>query len=141
MSERYSACLHIDRLRLPVFLGYGEGERQKAQAVELDIRFFFRARPASCESQEMPFLCYDTLAQALLGHVNGKEFQLIEYLANELMQIIRLNVKIQLPELAEEDIRILLALHKCNPPVPSIHGGVRFIVSDLPDGFKAGDVL
>ena len=141
MSERYSACLHIDRLRLPVLLGYGEGERQKAQAVELDIRFFFRTRPASCDSQAMPFLCYDSLAQALLAHVEGKEFQLIEYLANELMQVVHGNVRTQLPALAEGDVRILLALHKCNPPVPAIHGGVRFIVSDLPDGFKAGDVL
>ncbi len=141
MSERYHACLHIDRLRLPVFLGFGEGERQKAQAVELDIRFFFRARPASCESQAMPFLCYDNLTHELLAYVEGKEFQLIEYLANEVMQVIRGNVARQLPDLPTEDVRILLTLHKCHPPVPAIQGGVRIIVSDLPDGFKAGDVL
>jgi FolB domain-containing protein len=140
MSERYQACLHIDRLRLPVFLGYGEGEREKAQAVELDIRFFFRQRPDSCDSQAMPFLCYDTLTQVLLRHVEDKEFQLIEFLAHELLRVIRANVAEQLPQLPADDIRILLKLHKCHPPVPAIHGGVRIIVSDFPEGFKAGEV-
>jgi FolB domain-containing protein len=141
MSERYHACLQIDRLRLPVFLGYEEGERQKAQAVELDIRFFFRARPASCASETMPFLCYDKLTQALLAYVNGKEFQLIEYLSTEIMQVIRANISAQLPELSPEDVRVLLTLHKCHPPVPAIQGGVRIVLSDLPEGFKAGDVF
>lgn len=140
MHEQYQACLHIDRLRLPVFLGYGEGEREKAQAVELDIRFFFRQRPDSCESQAMPFLCYDTLTQVLLRYVDGKEFQLIEYLAHDLLRIIRANVAEQLPHVTPEDIRILLKLHKCHPPVPAIHGGVRLIISDFPEGFKAAEI-
>ncbi|MBY0355434.1 MAG: dihydroneopterin aldolase [Rickettsiales bacterium] len=141
MSERYQACLHIDRLRLPVFLGYEEAERQKAQAVELDLRFYFRKKPESCEAQTMPFLCYDQLTQVLLAYVEGKEFQLIEFLSTTLMQQIRLNVAHQLPQLAEDDIRIVMSLHKCHPPVPAIMNGVRIVISDLPDGFKVGDVL
>lgn len=141
MSERYQACLHIDRLQLPVTLGYGSGEREKKQAIELDLRFFFRARLGSCDSQALPFLCYDKLSHTLLGFVEGKEFQLIEFLSSELLRVIREHIARELPEMAPEDIRILLTLHKCHPPVPAIQNGVRFIVSDLPEGFKVGDVL
>lgn len=140
MNTSFQACLGVHRLRLPVALGYGRGERSKPQPVEIEMRIFFKELPKSCVDEGEPFLCYDKLSSALQDTVAHREFRLIEYMANELFAEVRKNIVNQMGEEESKKMHVWLRLHKCIPPVPFMLGGASVVLSDLPGGITAADV-
>lgn len=133
-ANHYAAALGIHRLRLSVKLGLEEGERLKAQPVEIDVRFYFPKLPAACKTDEGDFLCYDDICAAITECVTRREFKLIEYLALEIFNLVRGQVK-------DDTVKIGIRLLKCVPPVPNMLGGASFTYSDLPPGANIEHLL
>lgn len=131
----YLSCLSINRLRLPVHLGVGEGERERPQAVEVTARFYFPQLPVCAQDDESStFICYDSISSSLLDYVQGKEFRFIEYLCMDMYRVIRTHLDETLGEEEAQAIRVWVKLHKCAAPVPYALDGAHFIFSDLPAG-------
>jgi dihydroneopterin aldolase len=135
----YNSCLSINRLRLSVHLGVGEGERSKPQPIEITARLYFPELPNACHNDNAVFICYDMICSALLEYAENKEFKLIEYLTLRLTEVIKASLQAQIGEKANH-AKLWIKLHKCIPPVPYMLDGASFIYSDLPESISAVDV-
>lgn len=139
MATHYTTMLSINQLRLSVNLGEHEGERKKAQPVDVDIHIFFPELPPACHDDGNGFLCYDKLSTEIIQFVAGKEFRLIEFLTMEIYAVVKAHITRAMGEAVGKDSRIKLKIHKCIPPVPHILNGTSFTYTDLPEGLHAGN--
>lgn len=137
----YIAALAINTLRLPVHLGLSEGEREKPQAVDVDIRFYYEALPeCATDDEHDQFICYDSICNQLTEYVRGKEFRFLEYLTMDIHRVVRLHLDEQMGEQAAQKVKVWTCVHKCNAPVPYMLGGAKFVFSDLPINAAAVEV-
>lgn len=140
MKHTFKACLGVHRLRLSATLGYEAGEREKPQPVEIELRMFFSELPAAFRDESAPFICYDKLSTDILALVEGREFRLIEFMAQEVLTTVQKNIKKQMGK-DGKGIHVWLKLHKCVPPVPYMLDGASIVLSDFPEGMAAADAV
>jgi dihydroneopterin aldolase len=118
------SLLEFRGARLAVRLGCGADERATPQAVDLDVAVRFAEVPPACESDKLEdTVCYADLIAAARARVAGREFQLVERLAHELLGVIR--------PLVPPGAELWLRVTKLRPPVPDLAGGVAFSLGDF----------
>jgi dihydroneopterin aldolase len=118
------SVLEFRGARLEVRLGCSAAEREKPQAVDLDLAVRFAELPIACASDKLEdTLCYAELIDAARAACAGREFHLVERLAHELFGRLRVLV----PPGAE----LWLRATKLRPPVEGLSGGVAFSLGDF----------
>lgn len=89
MSVPLQAVLSLEKLILQVALGWTASERSVLQPVAVDIEIDFAKMPVACGSDELDStICYDQLSQKINRHVSNKEFKLLEYLAQDIFELV-----------------------------------------------------
>lgn len=115
--------LSINDLRAWISLGCSESERMHPQMVSIDIDFVFKANLKAMQSDRLDdTICYGNLSEAILKALGSRSFQLIEHLAYYITSIIDNTINAQIPLIES----ITTTVNKTAPPVPGIHGGVKF---------------
>lgn len=105
--------LIIEKLSLHVKLGHTPEERQLPQKVYIQIKLEFDHLPDACISDNLIHtLCYASLAEDLQQFCDHQSFKLIEALAYQLYQFL----KIKLTEKLNAKVNIFLSVTK-NPPL------------------------
>lgn len=133
MSTHYPSCLTLHGLQLSVHLGRWDEERARRQPIALFIKLFFPTAPETCDEDGAKVFCYDVLCAALAEFVEQKNFLHIEYLARQLFEAIRANMRDQMGP-SYDDVRVWVRLHKFGAPIPALTGGASFVYTDLPEG-------
>ena len=111
--------LELERARLLARVGTTAAERAVPQEVDLDVKIRFANRPAACETDALDdTVCYVRLVESAKALCDGREFQLIEFMAQQMMDTFRK----ELPADAELEVCVT----KVRPPVEAVRGGVRF---------------
>ena len=82
------AVIHIRGLRLRTFIGFNPEELAKQQDVVIYARVEYRADLACGSDDEANALNYKTITKALIQHVEGGKFRLLEKLTADLLSII-----------------------------------------------------
>lgn len=115
--------LSINDLRLWVHLGCGEEEKFNLQMVSITVDIYFKSIPAAAQSDDISdTVCYLQIVNAIKNYCYHKRFSLIEYLSQSVFD----QVKIIL-EVVEENIdSVSIEIHKVAPPVPDVHGGIKW---------------
>lgn len=116
------AKLCLSEFKLPVYLGWGDAEREETQVVTFDIRIDFASLPSACDSDVLSgTLCYDQLTQGIREHVEGQTFRLIEHLAQTVFHLIRSQ--------CQDGDQIELVVSKV-PPIEGL-SQASFVLSDF----------
>lgn len=129
ITLHYPCCLTLNTVHLQVRLGCEPPERAQTQSVEIQVRFYFPSVPACAGDDISAFICYDKVATALQRTVEGREFRLIEFLAMELVKVLKSSLAQQVPG---DDVCVWLKVRKVNIPVSFVEHGASFVYSDLP---------
>jgi dihydroneopterin aldolase len=121
------AVLKISDLTLSVHLGCTPEEQSKKQEVRISFQIKLGQLPGACLSDSLSeTVCYATLIESIKRAVDSHyKLNTVERLA----QISFQNLKEQLPK----DSRLFLSIHKANPPIDFLKGGVHFELFD--EGF------
>jgi FolB domain-containing protein len=110
--------LRINALKLDVFLGWTEQEREQQQSVLVDIHIQFPKVPAACMSDELEdTYCYDNMIKQILQAIGQKHYRLVEHLTHTIYQTIKLSLP--------NDTLIGVGLTK-HPSIDGLTGGVCF---------------
>jgi len=115
--------LHIKQLALSVNLGWRNKERDKEQAVFLDMIIRFNHAPIACENDHLEdTLCYATLVEHIRENIDNKHYKLIEYLAAEIYKISQ--------AMLPPNTQLQVSLTKF-PKIGGLTGGVSFHYGDF----------
>lgn len=115
--------LYIKQLSLFVYLGRSSVERRTLQEIRFSIEMEFPETPkAETTDSFKDTLCYKEVCETLRNFVKGRQFHLIEKLAGESLFVLRKK---------HPSIRFRLTLHKINPPVKGLKGGVSYTCGDI----------
>lgn len=117
-ADRYE--LLIPGLRLWIFLGCSVEERSHLQPVDIDIRINFSKEPVGCHSDELEHVsCYKTIVDQVVEYTDKKTFNLIEYLAAQIFQVVG-------KQLNDRDAWLEIVIAKPNHPIPHVGKAVVF---------------
>jgi FolB domain-containing protein len=118
------AVLKIHDLTLSVHIGFTPEERSKKQEVRVSFQIESDHLPDACLTDELSkTVSYETLIGSINRLVQSKtEFKTVEKLAFACFE----NLKEQLPSTSQ----LSLSVHKVNPPIDGLKGGVHFQLSD-----------
>ena len=115
--------LHIKQLALSVNLGWRSKERDKEQAVFLDMIIRFNKAPIACDNDHLEDTqCYATLIDHIRASIDTEHYKLIEHLAAEIYRI----AQAMLPP----GTRTQVGLTKF-PKIGGLTGGVSFHYGDF----------
>ncbi len=91
--------------------------------VAFNIDLFFRASPKGAETDDLKdTVCYLAVVDLVTKHCQSKRFNLIESLAKSVHDKI-----IDFLSPYKHQLKsVTVELHKVSPPVPNIHGGVKW---------------
>lgn len=121
--KKMNSSLHLKGLALDVHLGWPQAEREKTQAIILDIKLHFLQPPRACSTDDLEDThCYDTLVQNIRHYLNQREFRLIEHLGKELYQFIKL-------QFSKQEASLTIRITK-KPTISNLNGGVSFCYGD-----------
>jgi dihydroneopterin aldolase len=124
MADPGFPILEFRRARLAVRLGCGVEERATPQAVDLDLAIRFAAPPPACASDRLDqTVCYADLIELARQTVAGREFHLVEHLAQVVFARLR--------PLVPADAALWLRVTKLEPPVEGLAGGVAFSLGEF----------
>jgi len=113
--------LSMRGLEVEVRLGCTPAERAAPQRVALDITIHFDRAPRACTTDELSdTICMQSLAEALAEVCRAREFALVEYLTEELLD--------RALELVPSDADCELEVCKLKPPIAGLTGGFAFRV-------------
>ncbi len=137
----YCATLAIHRLRLMVNLGRWDDERAERQPIEVTVKLHFPSLPEAYYTDDNDdVFCYDNLATDIKTFVADRQFNLIEYLTQELHKLTRANIVTQRGEDYAAGVWVTVHLNKCDPPIDGLMGGSSFTFTDLPEGlYESGE--
>ncbi|MCB1775738.1 MAG: dihydroneopterin triphosphate 2'-epimerase [Gammaproteobacteria bacterium] len=83
-----TGIIRIINLRLRTYVGFNPEERAKQQDVVVNVEIHHRVdRAARVDDEVAAALDYKTVAKAIIGHVEGGRFLLLEKLVNDLLDI------------------------------------------------------
>lgn len=126
MSQIYQ--LSIKDFFLWVYLGVSEAEKQSPQAISLDIEISASVLPKGIFSDQISdTLCYDQLLKTIKQKIEQHgSFNLIE----NLMACVYASVYHVLLPNFDKSTSLKVSVHKLNPPVPYLQGGVTSSYED-----------
>lgn len=128
MIKVSQVALSLEGARLNVHLGCSAEERATPQEVRLAAKVYFPELPPGCSSDRLDeTICYAEMVQWARDYVTGKEFALVESLGFELATLFSKNFSDKTPQKIKFDLKV----HKVNPPVPDLSGGVVFELRDI----------
>lgn len=117
-----TARITLQQLELNVHLGFSEEERAILQPVWMTLELTFNQPPKACITDDLKeTICYDTLISKIKKNLAGREFRLLEYLAHEIIQMIK--------QESGNEIHILVSITK-KPAIPDLLGGATFTYGD-----------
>ena len=118
--------LAINDLRLWVHLGCSSEEKHHSQMISVNINIEFIQHPEGCNSDDLnDTVCYLKLTQHISSYLENKKFNLIEFLAKKIHEIIEDFVS----NFKKIISSITVEIHKISPPVANVHGGVKWMHS------------
>ena len=121
-SKPLKPQLSIHNLSLPAYIGHSSQERATPQEISLSIKMEFPLTPSAEITDSLEdTLCYEEVCKRLREFIKSKQFQLIEKMAKECFDFL----KNRYPSM-----RIQLTLHKKNPPIEGLKGGVKYTCGD-----------
>ena len=110
--------LSLNDLSLLVHLGCSAKERSTLQEVTLSVEMEFFKPPLGEKTDQIEdTFCYGEICNTLKNFVKEKHFHLIEKMARECLSLLRKKYPLTL---------IRLTLHKKNPPIEDLSGGVKY---------------
>lgn len=115
--------LSINDLRIWVHLGCRDEEKFHPQMISFDICINFATPPVGADTDLLhDTVCYVDIVDRVTQYCQEKKFNLIECLASSVHKKISdsLVSHKHLPH------SITVTLHKVSPPVPGVHGGVKW---------------
>ena len=107
-------------------LGCTKEEKLFTHLVSIDIDLFFHPIAVTTDRVE-DTICYRKIVEHIQEYVQDKKFNLIEYLARSLHRSICVLIEKEGHSISDLHITV----HKVNPPVPGIYGGVYFTYCGL----------
>ena len=110
-------ALIINDLCVRVFLGVTARERRKKQEVRWTIHCALKP------SSQKKYLCYEQVAKKVILYSTSRPFHLMESMADYCFK----QLKRDFPQIK----KLKLHLHKVNPPVSKIKGGVFYELGDF----------
>jgi FolB domain-containing protein len=117
-------ALRVEDLRLQVRLGCEAGERARVQEVRITIEFRFAEPPKGFDTDSLQdVIDYAAIASGLRRHIEGRDYHLIERVANDAFQIAR--------DHGKEWAKIGIRVHKVRPPVEGLSGGSVYQCGDF----------
>ena len=115
--------LSINDLRVWVHLGCSDEEKFHPQMVSFNIDINFTHAPPGVNTDLLQdAVCYLNLVETVTQHCHKNRFNLIEYLAQSVHEKISDLLALHINQLQS----ITVTLHKVSPPVPGVHGGVKW---------------
>lgn len=118
-----SCKLTISDLRLWVHLGCSEQEKYYPQCVAFNVSITFSKNLKALSSDNLyDGFCYAKATKLLKESLAKKRYNLIEYLASDVYNILQSSLK----KLGFTDSSLSVTVTKLSPPVSDIHGGVSF---------------
>lgn len=118
LEDNYYILL-IPKLRLWVPLGCTLEERANPQPVDIDIKIDFLNEPTGCQSDKLTdVVCYDTLSKKISKAVTTRSFNLIEFLAAYIFEVIASQVK--------QQCIVEVSVAKPNHPVLGVNAPIVF---------------
>ena len=81
------ALIHVHNLRLRTFIGFNPEERTKAQDIIINLDIRYRLTDAVLEDDVAAALNYKTIVKAVIKHVEGGRFLLLEKLVGDVLDI------------------------------------------------------
>ena len=116
--------LYIRDLSLMVHLGCEADERKLQQEVKVNLEFRFASAPKAIVTDDIQdTICYAKVSHDLKKYCTGKEFKLIEKMAEDLIHVAR--------ERVPPSTQVGLIIHKVNPPIKEIKGGTAYRIADF----------
>ncbi len=113
--------LSVLDLRIWVHLGCSDHEKFHPQLVSLNIDLMFNQIPKALYTDNLEdTICYLKLTEDIKSFCKGKRFNLIEYLIENIRQVIEFSLGDNKSLISS----INITLNKVSPPVSDVHGGV-----------------
>ncbi|WP_151193365.1 dihydroneopterin aldolase [Cysteiniphilum sp. JM-1] len=105
--------LKLTEVILDVYLGVYDFEQEQLQQVKLDLIISYHKAPTGCVSDDLnETICYASINELLLKTARQKRYQLIEHLAQSLLDALK-------KMLEAYKVDIYLELHK-KPPLDNV---------------------
>jgi dihydroneopterin aldolase len=132
----YPAAISLNGFSLNVNLGLGSAERAVPQQIKVDIDLYFSNQPKACFHDGEGFICYHEISDLIAEVVQGKEFQLIEYMGRQFCDALEpyLQRAAQMAEI--NDVRYVMKLRKCSPPIEGLLGDAVYSFTNLANGLR-----
>jgi dihydroneopterin aldolase len=114
-----SVVLSVEDYSVLCSLGCTAEERATLQEVRASVRIRFAQAPKACETDQLQdTLCYAEVCARIKQVVESKGYQTVEHLARAIV--------LRLETLISKDDVWSLKIHKVNPPIQGLRGGVTF---------------
>ena len=114
--------LTIKDYRVMVNLGCSLEEQSVPQEISFSVNIKFLESPPGEKTDSLhDTICYAVLCDRLAHHLSERKYNLIEKMANDCLSILRESCPNAL---------IDLQLHKLQPPVANLYGGVTYSCGD-----------
>lgn len=92
------ARIRVKDLRLRTFIGINEEEILNKQDVLINLNILYPAQDAVRDNDIDHALNYRTITKAIIAHVEGNRFALLERLTQELLDLVMANESVQYAE-------------------------------------------
>jgi len=92
------ARIRVKDLRLRTFIGINEDEILNKQDVLINLTILYPAQEAVRDNDIDHALNYRTITKAIIAHVEGNRFALLERLTQELLDLVMTNESVQYAE-------------------------------------------
>lgn len=111
--------LRVNDLSVQVHLGCTEGERASSQEVRFSLEFRFPKRPLACITDQLKdTFCYAETCGFIKRVAMSRHFETIEALTHHTREAVR--------SLIPRGMTGTISIHKVNPPVADLKGGVFY---------------
>jgi D-erythro-7,8-dihydroneopterin triphosphate epimerase len=87
--------LRIENIRLRTIVGIYEWEKNNKQDVIINVELEFDGSAAIKSDQISDSVNYKTINKEIIGHVENGNFDLIEKIAGDVLEIIMKDIKVQ----------------------------------------------
>ncbi|AOE63937.1 dihydroneopterin triphosphate 2'-epimerase [Pseudomonas corrugata] len=118
------ARIRVKDLRLRTFIGINEDEILNKQDVLINLTILYPAQEAVRDNDIDHALNYRTITKAIIAHVEGNRFALLERLTQELLDLVMTNKSVHYAEVEvdkphalrfAESVSITLAASRATP--------------------------
>lgn len=117
------ASLRLKDIRLMMYIGHLPPEREKPQAISIDVDIDFESPPFACDNDQLEdTLCYDQLIAGIQIFCEASRFQLLEHCAAKLYGHVK-------AQLTSKDV-VMVRVTKCDPPIAVLRGGAQCCYGD-----------